>query len=180
MSTTNAQAGAISFAHLAGITTPIHAAKADSPSDDDKKDAKKADDDSDDETMEDDEPKKNDDTKEDAKAEADEPDDDDKKDKAKKASTSGVARGVAQERARWTAVLASKSFARNPAVGAHMLANTSMDASGILAVLRDTPATAADAGRAARNPNLGTSAPAVAVSTDTRWGAAFKRAGVLK
>jgi hypothetical protein len=185
MSTLDAQAGAISFAHLAGITAPVHAAKADAPDDkDDKKDAKKADDDTDDETMESDEPEKDDDKKDDAKAESDEPDEDDepKKDKAKKASTSGVARGIAQERARWTAVIGSRAFVRNPAIGAHLLANTPMSAAAILGALRDAPAGtgAVDAARAARNPNLGTSAPAVAVTTDMRWGAAFKRAGVLK
>jgi hypothetical protein len=181
MSTLDAQAGAISFAHLAGITAPVHAAKADAP-DDDKKDAKKADDDSDDETMESDDPEKDDDK--DAKAESDEPDEDDepKKDKAKKASTSGVARGVAQERARWTAVIGSRAFVRNPAIGAHLLANTPMSATAILGALRDAPAGtgAADAARSARNPNLGAGAPAVAVTTDTRWGAAFKRAGIVK
>jgi hypothetical protein len=177
MSTPNAEAGAISFAHLAGITTPVHAAKADAP--EDKKDAAASDDD---ESMEDDEPKKDDgDKKEDAKAESDEPDEDDEPKKAKKASVSGVSRGVAQERARWTAVLGSKSFARNPAIAARLLANTSMDAPAIISALHDTPAAVSpDAARATRNPNLGTSAPAVAVSTDTRWGAAFKRAGVSK
>lgn len=183
MSTPNAQAGAISFAHLAGITTPVHAAKADAP-DEDKKDAKKAEDDSDDETMESDEPEKDDDKKEDAKtAESDEPDENDKPkdDKAKKASTSALARGAVKERARWSAVLASKAFARNPAVGAHLLANTDMSAEAVLSVLRDAPAASStnDAARAARNPNLGANAPASAPSTDARWGAAFKRAGIV-
>lgn len=186
MSTPNAQAGAISFAHLAGITTPVHAAKADAP-DDDKKDAKKAEDDSDDESMESDEPKKDEakkaeDDSDEEKAEDDKPDDADEDDKkSKKArSASGISKGIAQERARWTAVVASKSFAKHAAMGAHMLANTSMSADAILSVLRDAPAAASqsDAARSARNPSLGAGAPAFSPTTNDRWGAAFKRAGI--
>ncbi len=183
MSNHNAQAGAISFAHLAGITTPVRAPRAASPDDQEDPKSKKADDDTDpdDEVMESDE--QDDDDSDDARADSEDPDEDDteKDDKAKKASKSGVARGVAQERARWTAVVSSKSFARNPAIAAHLLANTPMTSSAILSALRDAPsATSQDAARAARNPNLGVSGPPVTATTTDRWSAAFKRAGVVK
>ena len=188
MSLPDAQAGAISFAHLAGITAPVHAAKAEAPDDKEKGKAKKAEgEDETDEKME----AEDDDKSAEAPGEGgedDEPEDDekdDKKGKAKKAGARGVpafARGVAQERARWAGVLGSRAFARNPAVGAHLLANTAMDAEAILGVLRDTPAAAAgDGGRASRNPSIGTgaaAAPTGPAATEARWGAAFKRAGI--
>jgi hypothetical protein len=180
MSTPNAQAGAISFAHLAGITTPVHAAKAEPPAkddEDDKDDDEKAEGDDDDAKAEAD-PK----DKDAANDDSDEPDDDDDGDKkSKKARAAGMARGVVLERRRWTSVLASKAFGRSPAIGAHLLANTPMNAAAILAALRDAPASGSnDAARSARNPNLGSPAPAVSASTDDRWAAAIKRAGIRK
>lgn len=189
MSPPNAQAGAISFAHLAGITTPVHA-KAEAPADkDDDKDAKAQGEDETDEQyakrMEDEEDEKAAKSKADANEDDEQPEDDKKDDKAKKAgarAASPLARGVAQERARWVAVVGSRAFARNAAVGAHLLASTSMDAGAILAVLRDTPATASgDGGRAARNPSIGTgaaAAPTGPAANEARWAAAAKRAGI--
>jgi hypothetical protein len=197
MTVNTAQAGALSFAHLAGITRPINA-RADVP-DGDKKDDKDAsktqgadesDDDyakrmeaEDDDKKDDDKAKKAESDDEDEKMESDDKDpEDDKKDSKKARGTSGVSRGVTMERARWTAVIGSRAFSRNPAVGAHMLASTSMSASAILGVLRDTPvsASAADS-RSARNPNIGTdaaAAPTGASAIQNAWGSAFKRAGV--
>lgn len=183
MSVKDIEAGTISFAHLSGLAR-ISAAKSDAP-EDDKKDAKKAEDDSDDADAS---AESDDDKKDAAKAEADEPEDDDDKkdDKAKKAESDDdkkdAKKATAAERARWAAVLSSKAFARNAAIGAHLLANTSMSAAAVMSVLRDAPAAASsnDAARSARNPNLGASAPAVAATTNDRWAAAIKRAGIVK
>ena len=66
------------------------------------------------------------------------------------------------ERTRWATVLGSKSFARNPALGARLLARTGMSASAIVGTLRDTPAAggqSASAARSDRNPRVGADAP---------------------
>ena len=62
-------------------------------------------------------------------------------------------------------MLGNKAFARNPALGARMLAKTGMSASAIVGMLKDTPAAGGSstaspsASRAARNPNVGSGAP---------------------
>jgi hypothetical protein len=103
----------------------------------------------------------------------------------------GFRAGVQQERARWTAVLASKSFAGNPAVAAHLLANTSMSAGEITASLRQIAADTAAAPReqaaaiaerwnaAFRRMEAATGdAPRPSREIAGRWAAAVKRAGV--
>lgn len=192
---------AVSFAHLQGIGKPLSGKPRGEGSDDDKKrdddDAKKqgadeSDDDYAKRMEEEDDDKKDDkasgkkadtdDDEEDMEGEDDEPGDDDKKDDKSKAAHR---RGMRSERSRWAAVLGHKSFAGNPVLGARLLATTAMSAKAIIGCLRDSPAlVVAHSGRSAGNPNLGpsggTSSPSGAAAIDQRWGAAFKRAGVIK
>jgi hypothetical protein len=194
---------AVSFAHLQGIGKPLNGKpRGDGPDDDKKKDdddaKKQGADESDDDYAkrmeEDDDDKKDDkasgkkadtdddDDEENMEGDDDEPGDDDKKDDKSKAAHR---RGVRSERSRWAAVLGHKSFAGNPVLGARLLATTAMSAKAIIGCLRDSPApVVAHSGRSAGNPNLGpsggTSSPGGAAAIDQRWGAAFKRAGVIK
>jgi hypothetical protein len=184
----------VSFAHLHGIARPPVAAKADDKKDDEKDNdedtrAKAEGDDNVDEDnedkKEDDKNAKADDNDENMKAEGEEDDDaadDDEDKKTKKAAHRG---GVKAERARWAGVLGHKLFASNPALGARLLATTSLPAKAILACIRDLPAASGQtSSRAAGNPSLGPNGGAApstgAAANDQRWAAAFKRAGVSK
>ena len=72
-------------------------------------------------------------------------------------------RARSAERTRWATVLGAKSFAKNPALGARLLATTGLSASAIVGTLRDTQAaggSSASNSRADRNPNVGTGAAA--------------------
>jgi hypothetical protein len=71
------------------------------------------------------------------------------------------------ERARWSKVLGSSAFASAPPVAAHLLASTDMPAEAIIGSLRQIAADA-KAAPAAREAAI-----------SDRWGAAFKRAGVI-
>jgi hypothetical protein len=101
--------------------------------------------------------------------------------------------GVAQERRRWMAVLGSTAFGASPVAGAHMLANTSMDASAILSVLRGIAADnqAAPGARQAviadrwsaafqrMDASAATGSPSPRQSQEAdRWSAAMNRAGI--
>jgi hypothetical protein len=73
--------------------------------------------------------------------------------------------GIRQERRRWAKVLSSAAFGAEPVTAAHLLANSSMPAAEIIAVLRDV---AADA----------KAAPAVRqAAIADGWASAMRRAG---
>jgi hypothetical protein len=182
----------VSFAHLHGVARPLGSAKADDDKkdeqDDDKdegaKGSKAEGDDNVDEDNEDDDKKdaKADDNDENMAGEDDDAGDDDEDKKTKKAAHRA---GVKAERARWAAVLGSRVFASNPALGARLLATTALPAKAILGCIRDSPAASTQStSRAAGNPAIGPnggSAPSNGpAANDQRWAAAFKRAGVTK
>ncbi len=178
---TDADASAVSFAHLSGIALPASGARAESDKDEDKD----REDENTDEDAEDEDDKKSKKAKK-AKAKADEDDDgsdadmsdededeDDKpKDKAKSARTA--------ERARWAAVLGNKSFARAPALGARLLATTGMSAKAIVGLLAEAPAAVASgqasSARSDRNPALGQGSPSRGAPTESHMVSAMQRA----
>lgn len=94
---------------------------------------------------------------------------------------SAIARARRRERARCAAIFGSKNAARNPVLAANLAFNSSMTRREALAVLRDTPAgvPAGNAGRAARNPQLGASdgaPPSRKAVQDSAWDRAFAKA----
>jgi hypothetical protein len=169
-------ASALSFAHLSGLNRGP-AAESNPPSDKDE-------DDKDDEKG----------------ASADEPPaDNDKKGAADPAAPAAIApaalvaaqgpsiaevqatarsEGAKAERDRCAAIFAAPAAARNVAMAAELAFGTDLSAERAIALLDKTPAPAAAAGRAARNPNVGASAPAVnpQQATAARWDAHLQQA----
>lgn len=161
--------GKLSFAHLASRRPAAASASAegDTPEDEDKKpDAESDEPDAEDDdkkpdakgaadTVEDD--GEDDDGQDDkASAEHDEPDGDEDPDKEMRGN-SPIAAARRRERARCAAIFASAAAGRNPVLAAKLAFNTAMPRDEALAVLEGTPApaAAANAARAARNPQLG-------------------------
>ena len=183
MATDKLLTGSVSFAHLHGISKPL-GAKADDQEDDKKQMEGESDEDYAKRMDAEDGDPKDPDNDGDEDAEGDDADPEDEKKDAK--SKASHARGVKSERARWAAVIGNKLFASNPALGARLLATTSLGAKAILGCLRDSPAAAsaiAPASRAQNNPTVGSGAapaPTGAAAIEQRWGAAFKRAGIVK
>lgn len=69
----------------------------------------------------------------------DDDEDEKKKDEAKKAAAAGRAEGVKAERDRWTAVLSAPEAKNRGLVAASLLADTDMEASALITVLKATP-----------------------------------------
>lgn len=154
-----------------------------------------AEDDSDDEQASDDDLPDSDDGDEDddgdkkgkkakkAKAEdEDAEDDEDKEDRdVEMRGNSPLAKARRREQARCAAIFASKAAAGNPALAANLAFKTRMSRKEALAVLESTPAASAPgAGRASRNPNVGTGAsgsPTSQQAISANWDNAFKKAG---
>lgn len=180
-------AGALSFAHMAGLGAP----RAEDDREEDRnenKDSKRSEDDEDEEQMGDDdsdggedEPKskkgkRSEDDEDDADAEdedAEEGDGEDDKDGAKKAA---FRRGRKAERKRLAKIFGSKAAARNLPLACNLAFKTSMSADSVISTLRDTPAATSPSGSRS-NPNLGpngspgASAPQqVAASWDRAFG----------
>lgn len=178
-------AGAMSFAHMAGLGAP----RAEDDRKEDRKDSKRAEDDEDEERMEEDEDsgddpkskkgKRAEDDEDDSSAENDDTDGDgdtekdDDKDGAKKAA---FRRGRMAERKRLATIFGSKAAARNLPLACNLGFKTSMSADSVISTLRDTPAATGPTGNRS-NPNLGpngspgASAPQqVAASWDRAFG----------
>ncbi|TCK36718.1 hypothetical protein B0G84_5731 [Paraburkholderia sp. BL8N3] len=197
----NRLAGALSFAHLAGVKNATAAAAAEDPPKDpaDKEDddehadaaASKAEDeqDRDDGGAKADDPNAGDDEDEDkdkaegkrAKAADDDDDDDDEEMRGK----SAVARARLREQARCAAIMSSRAAGRNVVLAAQLALGTRMTRKEAIAVLENTPAAASPnhERRAERNPKLGSgghlaadSKAAIAAS----WDRAMERVGAVR
>ena len=191
-------AGALSFAHLAGVgraqssddDKPIDddkekqkAARAEDEDpeeeDDKKKDGAKAKDDETDAKAEDDDQPSSDDgdgdDKGDKKGRAKADEDDDRDDEMRGASA--VAKARLREQARCAAIFASAGAAKNPVLAANLAFKTRMSRKEALVVLDSTPAAApSHAHRSARNPALGAGDPpqqSQKQAQTARWDAAF-------
>jgi hypothetical protein len=179
---TEADATAVSFAHLSGIALPASGARAESEDKD-----KDREDENPDEDAEEEDDKKSKKAKAKSKAKADDEDDgsdadmeesDEDEDDGKDKRDAKSARSA--ERARWAAVLGNKAFARAPAMGAKLLATTNLSAKAITGLLAEAPAAAtsspASSARSERNPQLGGGAPNRGAAAESHMVASMQKA----
>lgn len=107
----------------------------------------------------------------------DDPDAEDDEDEMHGRSAAASARR--RERARCAAIFGSRYAARNPVLAANLAFGTSMTRKQALNVLRDTPADSpAAAGRASKNPNLGSGgdhSPSRQATIAGRWDRAMTK-----
>jgi hypothetical protein len=209
MKLSNADAGSLSFAHLAGLAP--RAEKGDDDKDYGRKSSKKASEDEDDEDDKKEQDRSDGDSKKSRAAEDDKDDDRDEKDaseddkgddeddkksskKAKRADdedddtemrgNSPVARARRREQARCAAIFADPKAAHNPVLAASLAFETRLPRSEALAVLRSTPMAASpfdhSAARSARNPSLGPSGGSGATDPSDRMVARMRAARGLK
>jgi hypothetical protein len=189
----------LSFSHLAKVDP--HAADDTPPADDDNKDGKKgkkaADDGPDDQNRDDgdssgkkgkkaadDSVDPDDDSEEGKKgkkAAADDPDPDaeDDDDEEEMRGNSASAQARRRERARCASIMGSQHAGRNPVLAANLAFTSTMSRKEAIAILKDTPTSAAAAPPVRKNPALGTGGDATVTSGQaiaSSWDRAMQKA----